>query len=307
MRHALPRRRGLHRAAPQGRAPRRHLRPDGGAEAGPGRPPRDHTDPYPRQHPRGRAARAEAEQLPRRHRAERRRLRRRRARPDHGRILRRRFSLAGGATRRARPRRTQGSRRGPGPEDRPRDLRPRQRQRLRLPRRRARRVELLARGRRAHPARPLQDPPRSTASASPFPARDKSGFGALSAAGGLLHYLTNELRRQLDHVHSLRLWQREGRRHPRRRHTPQSRDRRPASRGTGKHHAPLRRRPHRHRRRRTPPAPMAPCPLARHHRHPAPAKRRRLGPRQPGRARHVAGQPARNPRPRAPRRPPRAG
>jgi DNA mismatch repair protein MutS len=33
--------------------------------------------------------------------------------------------------------------------------------------------------------------------------------GALSAAGGLLHYLGHELRRSLDHVHTLRLWQRE--------------------------------------------------------------------------------------------------
>ncbi len=33
--------------------------------------------------------------------------------------------------------------------------------------------------------------------------------GALSAAGGLLHYLSHELRRSLSHVHSLRLWQRE--------------------------------------------------------------------------------------------------
>ncbi len=33
--------------------------------------------------------------------------------------------------------------------------------------------------------------------------------GALSAAGGLLHYLSHELRRQLGHVHSLRLWQRD--------------------------------------------------------------------------------------------------
>jgi DNA mismatch repair protein MutS len=40
-------------------------------------------------------------------------------------------------------------------------------------------------------------------------AKDKAGLGALSAAGGLLHYLTNELRRSLGHVHSLRLWQRE--------------------------------------------------------------------------------------------------
>jgi DNA mismatch repair protein MutS len=33
--------------------------------------------------------------------------------------------------------------------------------------------------------------------------------GALSAAGGLLHYLGHELRRRLDHVHGLRLWQRD--------------------------------------------------------------------------------------------------
>ena len=33
--------------------------------------------------------------------------------------------------------------------------------------------------------------------------------GALSAAGGLLHYLSHELRRSLSHVHSLRVWQRE--------------------------------------------------------------------------------------------------
>jgi DNA mismatch repair protein MutS len=37
----------------------------------------------------------------------------------------------------------------------------------------------------------------------------KDGFGALSAAGGLLHYLGHELRRSLGHVHTLRLWQRE--------------------------------------------------------------------------------------------------
>jgi DNA mismatch repair protein MutS len=36
-----------------------------------------------------------------------------------------------------------------------------------------------------------------------------AGTGALSAAGGLLHYLGHELRRSLNHVHSLRLWQRE--------------------------------------------------------------------------------------------------
>jgi DNA mismatch repair protein MutS len=39
--------------------------------------------------------------------------------------------------------------------------------------------------------------------------KDKSGHRALSAAGGLMHYLTNELRRSLGHVHSLRLWQRD--------------------------------------------------------------------------------------------------
>jgi DNA mismatch repair protein MutS len=33
--------------------------------------------------------------------------------------------------------------------------------------------------------------------------------GALSAAGGLIHYLTHELRRSLGHVHTLRLWQRD--------------------------------------------------------------------------------------------------
>jgi DNA mismatch repair protein MutS len=32
---------------------------------------------------------------------------------------------------------------------------------------------------------------------------------ALRSAGGLLHYLTHELRRKLDHVHTVRLWQRE--------------------------------------------------------------------------------------------------
>jgi DNA mismatch repair protein MutS len=36
-----------------------------------------------------------------------------------------------------------------------------------------------------------------------------TGTGALSAAGGLLHYLAHELRRSLGHVHTLRLWQRE--------------------------------------------------------------------------------------------------
>ena len=33
--------------------------------------------------------------------------------------------------------------------------------------------------------------------------------GALRAAGGLLHYLTHELRRCVDHVHTVRLWQRD--------------------------------------------------------------------------------------------------
>jgi DNA mismatch repair protein MutS len=33
--------------------------------------------------------------------------------------------------------------------------------------------------------------------------------GSLRAAGGLLHYLSHELRRNLDHVHGLRLWQRD--------------------------------------------------------------------------------------------------
>ena len=36
-----------------------------------------------------------------------------------------------------------------------------------------------------------------------------TALGALSAAGGLLHYLGHELRRSLNHVHSLRLWQRD--------------------------------------------------------------------------------------------------
>jgi len=40
-------------------------------------------------------------------------------------------------------------------------------------------------------------------------AKDRSTAGALSAAGGLLHYLGHELRRSLGHVHTLRLWQRE--------------------------------------------------------------------------------------------------
>jgi len=36
-----------------------------------------------------------------------------------------------------------------------------------------------------------------------------NGAERSSAAGGLLHYLGHELRRSLNHVHSLRLWQRE--------------------------------------------------------------------------------------------------
>jgi DNA mismatch repair protein MutS len=39
--------------------------------------------------------------------------------------------------------------------------------------------------------------------------KEGSPRGALSAAGGLMHYLVHELRRSLGHVHSLRLWQRE--------------------------------------------------------------------------------------------------
>jgi DNA mismatch repair protein MutS len=39
--------------------------------------------------------------------------------------------------------------------------------------------------------------------------KENSTLGALSAAGGLLHYLSHELRRSLGHVHTLRLWQRE--------------------------------------------------------------------------------------------------
>ena len=39
--------------------------------------------------------------------------------------------------------------------------------------------------------------------------KDTSCAGALSAAGGLLHYLGHELRRSLGHVHSLRMWQRD--------------------------------------------------------------------------------------------------
>ena len=39
--------------------------------------------------------------------------------------------------------------------------------------------------------------------------KSESGHGALSAAGGLLHYLGHELRRALGHVHTLRLWQRD--------------------------------------------------------------------------------------------------
>jgi DNA mismatch repair protein MutS len=37
----------------------------------------------------------------------------------------------------------------------------------------------------------------------------KAVRGALGAAGGLMHYLTHELRRSLGHVHTLRLWERE--------------------------------------------------------------------------------------------------
>jgi DNA mismatch repair protein MutS len=40
-------------------------------------------------------------------------------------------------------------------------------------------------------------------------SKDLTLSGALSAAGGLLHYLGHELRRSLGHVHTLRLWQRE--------------------------------------------------------------------------------------------------
>jgi DNA mismatch repair protein MutS len=40
-------------------------------------------------------------------------------------------------------------------------------------------------------------------------SKDLALRGALSAAGGLLHYLGHELRRSLGHVHTLRLWQRE--------------------------------------------------------------------------------------------------
>jgi len=39
--------------------------------------------------------------------------------------------------------------------------------------------------------------------------KESSTSGALSAAGGLLHYLGHELRRSLDHVHTLRFWQRD--------------------------------------------------------------------------------------------------
>jgi len=46
-----------------------------------------------------------------------------------------------------------------------------------------------------------------TASLDGFGLTDAAG--ALSAAGGLLHYLGHELRRSLGHVHTLRLWQRE--------------------------------------------------------------------------------------------------
>jgi DNA mismatch repair protein MutS len=37
--------------------------------------------------------------------------------------------------------------------------------------------------------------------------KDSRTLGALRAAGGLIHYLSHELRRSLSHVHSLRLWQ----------------------------------------------------------------------------------------------------
>jgi DNA mismatch repair protein MutS len=40
-------------------------------------------------------------------------------------------------------------------------------------------------------------------------SKELSLSGALSAAGGLLHYLGHELRRSLGHVHTLRLWQRD--------------------------------------------------------------------------------------------------
>jgi DNA mismatch repair protein MutS len=48
-----------------------------------------------------------------------------------------------------------------------------------------------------------------TSSLDGFGLADGNSKGALSAAGGLLHYLGHELRRSLGHVHSLRLWQRE--------------------------------------------------------------------------------------------------
>ena len=48
-----------------------------------------------------------------------------------------------------------------------------------------------------------------TASLEGFGLAASTSAGALSAAGGLLHYLGHELRRSLNHVHSLRLWQRE--------------------------------------------------------------------------------------------------
>jgi len=38
---------------------------------------------------------------------------------------------------------------------------------------------------------------------------DLAGTGALRAAGGLLHYLVHELRRCLNHVHGIRIWQRD--------------------------------------------------------------------------------------------------
>jgi len=48
-----------------------------------------------------------------------------------------------------------------------------------------------------------------TASLDGFGLAASTCAGALSAAGGLLHYFGHELRRSLGHVHTLRLWQRE--------------------------------------------------------------------------------------------------
>jgi DNA mismatch repair protein MutS len=48
-----------------------------------------------------------------------------------------------------------------------------------------------------------------TASLEGFGLNLATGAGAMSAAGGLLHYLGHELRRSLGHVHTLRLWQRD--------------------------------------------------------------------------------------------------